>query len=190
VYSETYYARDVETAATEAAPLMAASLAELFNPSSVIDVGCGTGALLQEFQKLGCSVLGLEYADAGLFCCRKRGVPCTKFDITRDKFNGRYDLAISFEVAEHVAPWSANRYVKLLCGLSNNVVISAATPGQGGTDHINEQPRSYWIKKFEANGYRQHAARSRELSSKWRSKKIANFYSTNVLVFVVNQGEI
>jgi hypothetical protein len=33
------------------------------------------------------------------------------------------------------------------------VVFSAAVPGQGGQNHINEQWPSYWKKKFEENGY-------------------------------------
>ena len=33
------------------------------------------------------------------------------------------------------------------------VLFSAAIPGQGGQDHLNEQWPEYWQKKFEVNGY-------------------------------------
>jgi hypothetical protein len=33
-------------------------------------------------------------------------------------------------------------------------LFSAATPGQGGTHHVNEQPLSYWTEHFAQCGYR------------------------------------
>jgi hypothetical protein len=33
------------------------------------------------------------------------------------------------------------------------VLFSAATPGQGGENHINERPLSFWQALFQANGY-------------------------------------
>jgi hypothetical protein len=44
--------------------------------------------------------------------------------------------------------------VNLLCRASDAVVFSAAIPRQGGTGHINEQPQSYWARRFARNGYR------------------------------------
>src|SRR5262249_48198784 len=95
----------------------------------------------------------------GLRYCRARGIIVTKFDIEQDipismLAGPRYDIAISLDVAEHLPEKVADRYVGLLCGLSSIVIFSAATPGQGGTDHVNEQPHSYWIEKFSACGYR------------------------------------
>jgi hypothetical protein len=32
-------------------------------------------------------------------------------------------------------------------------VFSAAIPGQGGVNHINEQPPKYWVEKFWRRGF-------------------------------------
>ncbi|MGA3205919.1 MAG: hypothetical protein ABSF12_25780 [Bryobacteraceae bacterium] len=97
--------------------------------------------------------------------------------------NERYDLATSFEVAEHLVPWIANSFVDLLCKLSPIIVMSAATPGQTGTDHVNEQPHSYWIDKFEHRHYSFDETSSKQLSRHWQLSNVAGFYYENVLDF-------
>ena len=46
IYNAEYYARDVEGPAVESAGPISNSIMSHFRPKSVIDVGCGTGALL------------------------------------------------------------------------------------------------------------------------------------------------
>jgi cyclopropane fatty-acyl-phospholipid synthase-like methyltransferase len=185
IYDREYYERDVDIPATESSNVMACSILARFPARSVIDVGCGTGALLQAFSNLGCDARGLEYSNAGIAFCERRGLSVRKFNIERDAVSAvdRYDIATSFEVAEHLPTWSADRYVKLLCVLAPRVIMSAATPGQGGTDHINEQPHSYWIKKFEDNGYSFDGRGSEYFASEWETGKVASFYFKNVMTF-------
>jgi SAM-dependent methyltransferase len=184
VYDEHYYANDVEGPADQAAPIMAGSIFTRYRPKSVIDVGCGTGALLAAFRERGCAVTGLEYADSGIEYCRRRELPVRKFDIATDVLAERHNLVTSFEVAEHLPPWIADKFVDLLCGLAPIVIMSAATPGQGGRDHVNEQPHSYWKDKFKRRGYSFDEAASADLAERWRSAGAADFYHKNVMIFV------
>jgi hypothetical protein len=57
------------------------------------------------------------------------------------------------EVAEHLSDARSWSFVFDLTRLSDVVLFSAATPGQGGTNHINEQPLEYWQKMFELYEY-------------------------------------
>jgi SAM-dependent methyltransferase len=183
-YDRRYYEEMIDPPARAAAAIMARSLYEWRHPKTVVDVGCGSGALLASFRALGCDVRGLEYSDAGLNFCRARGLSVEKFNIEKDAFQSSgADLVVSFEVAEHLAARNADRYIKLLCSISPHIAMSAAIPGQGGTEHINEQPHSYWIEKFEANGRRFDSDTSRRLSSEWRQPGLASWYSDNVMVF-------
>jgi SAM-dependent methyltransferase len=185
IYDREYYDRDVEPGAIQSAGVMAKSIVERFQPKTVIDVGCGTGALLEAFHNLNCQVCGLEYSEAGLASCRGRKLHVRKFNIATDHIDAeQYDVAVSFEVAEHLPSRIADRFVGLLCDLSPLAVVSAATPGQGGTDHVNEQPHSYWIEKFQRRGYKWDRYDSDRLSFDWRSAGTAPWYHNNVLVFV------
>jgi len=60
--------------------------------------------------------------------------------------NSIYKIGVSgsLEVAEHLEPSSAGTIVQSLVSLSDVFLFSAAFPGQGRTNHINEQPHSYW----------------------------------------------
>jgi SAM-dependent methyltransferase len=188
IYNAEYYARDVEGPAVESAGTISNTITSYFKPKSLIDVGCGTGALLSAFREQGLFVTGLEYSEAGLEYCRRRGLTVTKFDIERDDLGSvlkgqKYDVCISLEVAEHLPKSVAKRYVALLSGLSPTVVISAAHPGQGGVDHVNEQPKSYWIEKFAKCGHIYDETATRNLTHAWSSNAIEPFYYENLMVF-------
>jgi SAM-dependent methyltransferase len=166
LYDPDYYDCDVENPAIRSVETMSESIYDGFKPKSIIDVGCGTGALLDALRKRGCEVCGLEYAEAALRLCRAQHLPVLKFNLERDVFTDQrvFDVAISMEVAEHLPARVADRYIRLLTRLSSVIVFTAAPPGQGGrvgTDHVNEQPPSYWIAKFHQRGFEHHEVLSR-----------------------------
>jgi hypothetical protein len=63
------------------------------------------------------------------------------------------DLAINLENAEHISESRADCLVTALTDSAPTILFSAATPGQGGQNHVNEQHHSYWHYKFGAKGY-------------------------------------
>lgn len=99
MYDAEYYV-GVESQAVESAVPVSNSIISYLRPRSVIDVGCGTGALLSAFREQGLRVAGLEYSEAALEYCRRRGLAVTKFDIERDDtvsvLSGqKYDVCIT-----------------------------------------------------------------------------------------------
>jgi hypothetical protein len=66
---------------------------------------------------------------------------------------GRFDLAISLEVLEHITPEAGARAITWLCQRSDIVLFSAAIPGQRGVHHINEDWQSSGAKQFASHGY-------------------------------------
>jgi hypothetical protein len=65
----------------------------------------------------------------------------------------KFDLVESLEVAEHLPESAASAFIESLVRHGNVVLFSAAAVGQGGHDHINEQPYEYWRDKFLAHDY-------------------------------------
>lgn len=110
--------------------------------------------MLAELNKKGVNVLGFEYSQAAIEMCQSKGLSIKKFDIeSQESINEKADLIISVEVAEHLPAKCVDRYVELLTNISDIVLITAAPPGQGGIDHVNEQPNEYWIEKFLAKNF-------------------------------------
>jgi SAM-dependent methyltransferase len=186
MYDSEYFQKAVEGPAARAANTIADSIATDLKPLSAIDVGCGTGALLSALRDRGCEVLGLEYAEAALRACLARQLTVTKFDLENDSLpSGRtFDVAVSMEVAEHLPARTADRFVSLLTQLSQVVVFTAAPPGQGGTDHVNEQPPSYWIAKFRGRDFYVDDVLSARWRQDWRlSGRVEEMYCGNLMIF-------
>lgn len=122
---------------------------------SVIDVGCGVGTWAAQFLEHGVNdVVGIDgdYVNRTLLKIPASCfVPC---DLSRPIRMARtFDLAACLEVAEHLMDSRAESLVDDLTKLAPVVLFSAAIPGQGGTDHVNEQYLSYWVDHFARRDY-------------------------------------
>jgi SAM-dependent methyltransferase len=136
---------------------LADALYRVLHPRSAVDVGCGTAFILAELAERGVDVRGVEGSRHAIEHSRipdrivrsnlESGVP----DL------GRFDVAICMEVAEHLPERAAGGLVDGLTRLSDRVVFTAAVPGQGGTHHVNEQPRSYWLDHFARHEFAESA---------------------------------
>jgi SAM-dependent methyltransferase len=130
-------------------------LADLMPIRSVLDLGCGRGVWLAGWLQRGATrVLGVDgpYIDRD-----KLHIPGASFiahDLSRPVALDRsFDLVESLEVAEHLAQSVSDTFVDSLTRHGQLILFSAATPGQGGEHHINEQPWQYWRQKFAARDY-------------------------------------
>ena len=148
------------------------TLADMLEPTSVIDIGCGPGIYLVPF-KPDAIVMGVDGApDAGK--ALEPGELLT-IDLRQDWYPPKmidndggvdvWDLSLCIETGEHLPPDRADYLVELLTQASDVCFFSAAQPGQGGTMHLNEQPKSYWLDKFRAHGWDLHP-RNDELADK------------------------
>lgn len=124
------------------------------SPTSVVDVGCGTGLFLEEFEQRGVdTILGLD-GPATKAVFRPDGSNFHAVDLTGPvELNRRFDLALCLEVAEHLPVESADCLVKTLTDLAPLVLFSAAHPDQGGQGHVNERWPVYWYRRFAQHGY-------------------------------------
>jgi hypothetical protein len=91
-----------------------------------------------------------------------------------------FDLAISLEVAEHLPESRAESFVEDLTRLAPMVLFSAAIPGQGGRDHVNEQWQTYWAAMFSQHDYTLCDFLRPKI---WNNRRIAYWYRQNILLF-------
>ena len=150
-----------------------------FNPKSVLDLGCNNGYWLAEFEKAGVSdVMGVDCEDMiSELVINKESFRV--FDLALELNLGRkYDMVLCLEVAEHLKEDHAEMLVRNICKHGNLVVFSAAIPGQGGYNHVNEKPIAYWVAMFSRWTY--------TADERFRGKitdNVSGWYKNNTVVY-------
>jgi SAM-dependent methyltransferase len=159
-YSAEFY-DSVTLRAEKSAEIISDFILRNIEIATVQDIGCGDGVWLLEFSKKikGGSFLAVD-RNEGTFSALDsaderltihptdlaRGVPVNE-EI--------FDLSICLEVLEHLPYEAALNVMDYLKNTSRILLFSAATPGQGGTNHMNENPAEFWHSELYSRGFRQ-----------------------------------
>lgn len=187
IYTRDYYEKHSEPEVVVTTTALAEDLYAEFQPKSVIDVGCGSGKLLREFQRLGASVFGFDFSPSAEELCRERGIGFQRLDLrekaSRDAATQTADMVTCFEVAEHLPAKHAEGIVEFLLKRAPVVCFMGADVGQGGTCHYNEQPKQYWIDLFEKHGMKFAQEPSERLRKKWADAGLVPYLTQNLLIF-------
>jgi SAM-dependent methyltransferase len=154
-YSASFF-EDIAHGSSDSARAVVGRLTQLVTARSVADFGCGTGAWLAAFKESGTrEVIGIESASIPEDLLMIDSAEFLQWDLTQELDLGRrFDLVLCLETAEHLPHSAAPVLVKSLTLHADLIAFSAAVPGQTGTQHLNEQPLSYWLDHFSSYGYR------------------------------------
>lgn len=186
IYNKTFYDSRREMTLASAKKVLFL-YANFFPINSVVDIGCGTGTWLS---------VAKDNFSSYVFGYEGSWVRQAKLDIPSDnvehidlenriKHSESFDVAISLEVAEHLSEKRGVGFVEDLTHLSNRVIFSAAVPGQGGVNHLNERPHEYWIQTFQKYGFQAYDVFRPEL---WGDPNIPYWYQQNIFLFI-RRGE-
>lgn len=158
VYSRSYYS-DLERIEADSARAIARWIVDQIAPKAALDVGCGSGLLMNELHALGVAAQGVDLSPAAIEMVRAKGLPGEVMDLTNEVQQlpeGPFDLAISCEVAEHLPEQYAELFVRRMTSIAPQVFLTAAEPDPTagpGLYHYNEQPNEYWVELFAQRGF-------------------------------------
>lgn len=179
LYDRNFY-DVIHDGSVRSAEKIAPKVFDMFNPNKIIDFGCGTGAWLNAFKALGAEgVLGLDSSNDGHELLNENEFQLIDLSAPYIPLY-KYDLAISLEVAEYIDESGADNFVKNIARSADNILWSAAVPGQRGLNHINEQWPSYWIPKFKELGFNCNGSFRYQF---WFDDEIETWYRQNILLF-------
>jgi hypothetical protein len=124
-------------------------------PETYLDVGSGTGAMVNIARKLGVNAWGvdqIERPDTWLIKYNLNSV----FRAIEVGAPGKFQLVTCLEVAEHMPPESDSTICQTIAqnsGRGTVLLFSSAHPGQGGDDHVGVRPAYHWRTILTGNGF-------------------------------------
>jgi len=191
-YSRKFY-KSVDFRANESASSIFGILDKFLDVKSlksIIDVGCGSGAWLNAaLNNTSARVYGYDLPESieinqsrfGDNFNKRLELVTSDFESMKELKFQPVQLGICLEVLEHLKDETGLRILESMSSSCDFILFSAATPGQGGTGHINERKHEYWLDKFRLNGFEVYDCIRPELQSK---KNSARYYALNTFLLV------
>lgn len=116
--------------------------------TSMLDVGCGPGGMVDAGKRRGLLVQGI---DGDPFMERDR-VLIHDYTTRGLLFDRPVDLIWCTEFVEHVEQQYEENYL-LTFDAGRVLFLTAAPPGFPGWHHVNCQPETYWIARLSTRGW-------------------------------------
>ncbi len=184
-------------------------------PASYLDLGSGTGAMVNMARKIGMDAFGVDVINgpehwfiefdlnSPLIIHDDSTSDQTRWSVKMSDLGvdippagnpKRFDLVTCLEVAEHLeadsGPTLADTIARHLAP-GGILVFSAAPPGQAGEHHTNTRPASYWRTLMYERGISYREDYTRQLSHLWDlvAGPAAHWIAANVAVYDTWDGE-
>lgn len=138
-----------------------AKAARIEKSDKILDIGCGVGILVKQFNKLGFEAIGVDVNKPAI----KNSIfpkKCLRVKTTaRLNFSDNYfDLIVSREALEHIPPEKIDDCIKEWDRVSKGKMVHIIAVSERGISaindpsHVNVQSENWWIKKFKQHGYK------------------------------------
>lgn len=122
-------------------------LVERYGVTSMLDVGCGPGGMLDEAERQGLLCMGID-GDPHM---EKLFVLIHDYT-TGPRVSDGWDLIWCVEFVEHVEEQYREHYLATFAG-GRVLFLTAAPPGFPGHHHVNCQDEDYWIVLLDSHGW-------------------------------------
>ena len=148
---------------------------------NAVDFGCGLGKYVLEINKNNIECDGY---DGNPFTPELTNGNCGVIDLSKDfDLNEKFDCVISLEVGEHLPAEFEEIYMRNITKHTKNLLIlSWATPHQGGDGHVNEKSNNYIRNKIVNLGFSCDFAEEKKL----RESSSLSWFKRTIFVFRKN----
>lgn len=151
-YNDSFF-KYLNSGSSKSAELIIPLILDQLSIQSVLDVGCGQGAWLSIWQKYGIkNIFGIDGNYVNNLLIDEQYFLPHNLD-NAFVLESKFDLVQCLEVVEHLPKDKSRIIIESLIRHGDVVLFSAATKGQGGDNHINEQSYEYWRSIFYEYDY-------------------------------------
>lgn len=150
---------------------VAAEIKRMLNPTTVLDVGCSIGAIVSAMREIGVESYGVDVSEYAISLVKDSEKQYVHVQDVMDDlpsfFPQHYDVVTCIEVAEHIPPENAARFIARLCDLGDYVVFSSTPYDFVDPTHCNVQQQEYWCKLFAQQGFFRCDGQSLKAPTEW-----------------------
>lgn len=163
--------------------ILCALFATMGKPASLLDVGCGTGAVVRTARALGTEAVGVDQ-----LVDESYGDGFIRHDLRQPLDLGRiFGMVTCIEVAEHLELDTTDALLDTLVrhvAPRGVLVFTAALPGQSGYGHVNCQFPEWWAHRLYARGLRQNNEATWRVALAWQlTPTQLRFLAANVQIW-------
>lgn len=137
-------------------------LMELYDPGTVVEFGCGPGAMLERFLDQKVIALGWDLnPHLQDYFIKRNPLYAGQYllsDFTQHELDGVADLAVSIECFEHIPAEVIEPYIEKMSHHFKHMYFSS-TPFSSTVEHdqfwghVNVHPIPYWVELFKRSGW-------------------------------------
>lgn len=122
-------------------------------PTSVLDAGCGFGFLVEALRQRGVEAAGMDVSEYAVQNIHESVREFCWSGSLVDDLSRKFDLIVTIEVLEHIAPSDAERAIANICDHTGDVLFSSTPFDRKELTHVNVQPPEYWAEQFARHGF-------------------------------------
>ena len=156
-------------------------------PTKMLDVGCGTGVMVEIARQLHCEAFGVDmHNHLGKDYIFEHDLR-EPFSLAEKNLPSQVPMILCLEVAEHIPTAKHDVFCDTLAShliMGGILVFSSAFPGQGGEEHVGIQQPTYWRTKMHHRGIGYSPDYTQALSLYWNNIRSPMMWlPANVQVF-------
>lgn len=165
---------------------LAEIVAEMFAPTSVIDLGAATCAFANRMGQLGVRVTAVDHLPQ----CFEFATDCSfiAHDLrTPLVFGEKFDLVTCWETIEHLPPEAEDAIVETIVRLARRWAVLSISSSTAGYHHVNVKPRSHWLEVFDQAGLIYDPASTQRLANRIQEDPLVpcKWFAENLSVWSV-----
>lgn len=123
------------------------------NATTVLDVGCAKGILVQALRERSVDAVGLDVSAHAIESSHDDVRQHLRVASATEPIEGRYDLVTCIEVLEHMAPAPAQQAIDRMTEVTDRILFSSSPFDHLEPTHINTRPTDQWVASFAERGF-------------------------------------
>lgn len=133
--------------------LVADRLIAVTAPSSVLDVGCAKGLLVQALAERGIDARGFDVSEHAIETAHPDIRERLSVRSATDPIDGTYDLITCIEVLEHMSDSEAQQAIDRMTAATSRILFSSSPSDFAEPTHINVHDNAAWSAWFADRGF-------------------------------------